>query len=420
MTVTDWREQTQHVTHRLSVRPRAQVIVGFILLAAAFPVRFAVSGGLSASLFDVAVAVAAILLLFMLPFRPVPPIPKPFLWLAYISILASVASIGWSSDASSTQLYVVSSVEALLVFVTVVTLLRDAPPTQIARLIGGWIVLLLIGSTLLWLRVPGFMPPSELDPTSGDYISYFARLSHPFIGRSNNLAALLSLFIIPLAVWSWRTKHRFAGFAAALAFGATVLTLSRGTLLALVAGVIVYLVVDGKNGRRFVRRITAPLVIIVGLAWWVIASNSTAINFFASRFDNSGYTSRSDLLAYSREAILSAWVLGSGAGTGADVHNTFMEQLVYFGVFLGLIVCGALIGVVAWWFRKQHADQRWLARAIGIGFVVQFSSFLVESSYEGTLLRPLIWMSWGLLLAFLNAEKASPPAASGVNTRRSD
>ena len=53
-TVAPWREQTHPISHRFRVRPRPQVLVSILLLAAAFPVRFSVGGGRTASLFDAA------------------------------------------------------------------------------------------------------------------------------------------------------------------------------------------------------------------------------------------------------------------------------------------------------------------------------------------------------------------------------
>ncbi|GAB3029935.1 hypothetical protein GCM10027052_02510 [Parafrigoribacterium mesophilum] len=325
------------------------------------------------------------------------------MWLGTVSILISAASVFWSREPEESFFYVVSSLEAMLVFVAFIALLREASAQQIAKFACLWIIALLIGSALLWSHVPGFLPPASLNPASGDYISYFSRLSHPLIGRSNNLAALLSLFVIPLAAWSWRTKNRFAGVTATATAGATLLTFSRGTLLALALGVVLYLIIDGKNGRRLVKLGWLPLVVIVGVSSLVLLLNPTMASFISSRFSGAGYEARTDLLSQSLGAILNDWAVGTGGGTGSDVHNTFVQQIVYFGLFLGLVVCILLVRVTTWWFRKEHGESRWLARSIGIGFVVQMASFLVESSYEGSLLRPLIWMSWGLLVALFSA-----------------
>jgi hypothetical protein len=38
-----------------------------------------------------------------------------------------------------------------------------------------------------------------------------------------------------------------------------------------------------------------------------------------------------------------------------------------------------------------------LTRIVGLGVAAALLSFAVESSFEGSLLRPLIWLVWGML-----------------------
>ena len=406
MTDTPWREGTLRATHRLRVRSRPQILVSLILIAAAFPIRFPVGGGLTASLFDATALVSAILFIFLIPLMKIPRIPRPFLWLAVVSILLALVSLFWSQDITTSALYVVSSIEAFVVFIVVVTLLTNAPPTQIVRLISVFVLLLLTGSVLLWMRVPAFMPPAELDPLQGDYLSYFARLSHPFIGRSNNLAALLVIFIVPLTVWARRTGHRFSGFVAFLALAAVILTLSRGTLIAFAASIVIYVLIEGKAGWNFSKKAAAWLVPISVVGLVAISANPEMGRFFSDRFNSDGADARVDLYAAAQRAFSANWIAGAGAGVGADVHNTFMQQLTYFGLVCGVVIGILLIRVGAWWFARAHAEHLWLAHAIGVGFTAQLMSFWVESSYEGSLLRPLLWLGWALVVALFNAQRS--------------
>lgn len=408
MTFAAWQKQIHPIAHKLRKRPRPQILVVLLLITGAFPVRLSVGGGLTASLFDLAVCFAVAPLLLILTAKGLVGLPAPFIHLAWVSIALGSLSLFWSQDVGQTVLYIIASGEALLASAMVLAFLRDAPPEQVARLIRGWVMLLLIPAVLLWMRVPGFLPPAQLDPSSGDYISYFVRLSHPFIGRSNNLAALLVLFVVPLAVWAWQKKDRAAGLVAAVASGGVVLTFSRGALVALVAAVALFSLMDSRAVQRLVGRallLAVPLGLVVA---GVITINSATEQFLPDRLTTAGLESRAILLNQAGAALEEHWLQGVGAGTGEDVHNTFIQQILYFGLFGGALAVLLLLRTVWWWFRRgAHGQANWLAQAVGIGVTAQMLSFLVESSYEGSLLRPLLWLSWGLMIAWVRAEAAA-------------
>ena len=132
--------------------------------------------------------------------------------------MIGTVSLLWSADPITTLLYVASCAEGLLAFAMMLTFLRDVRPASYMPFLQAWLVLLVIPGILLWCHVPGFQPPATLDPSTGDYISFFVRFSHPFIGRSNNLAALLLLLVPPIVAWALRTR-RWPDIAVAVAGG---------------------------------------------------------------------------------------------------------------------------------------------------------------------------------------------------------
>lgn len=372
-----------------------------LLFTASFAFRFQL-GDRGFSTFDVALAVAALPWLIVASTRRKAAVPPVFYILGGASILLILFSFGFSQFQSVTLLYLISTIEGIFALVVIVTMLGDAPARQIVRLITGFLILLLIPAALLWAHIPGFLPPATLDPTQGDYLSYFARLSHPFIGRSNNFAALTVVLIVPLAAWALTTKQRAAQFGAFLALVITVLTVSRGALLSLFAAFILYFFVDGKTARRLFGRAAIILIPVALIGALVLLFNDTTAQFFSTRFSSDGVTARTGLLEVAQQILTQNWLTGTGAGVSIDVHNTFIQQMIYFGVIGGLIVSVLLFAVAFRWFSRS-LPQRWLAAAIGVGMLAQLGSFFVESSYEGTLLRPLIWVTWALLIALYNA-----------------
>lgn len=386
--------------------------LALLLVAAALPVRFPVSAlDRSISVFDIAVGALSVPWLVLVRRHGWPRIPGPYLVLGGLLLGLGAVSLAWTIDRGDTLVHVVASAESLLVFGYAVTFLRLAGDRTWHRWVQFFLLLLVVPGLLLWLGVPGFGPPAEVDPRSGDYWSYFVRLSHPFIGRSNNLAALLVLLVVPLSSWALRTRRRLDVAAALLAGVALVLTLSRGALLSLGLVLVVFLAGD-RRLRRPVIRALRWLLPVVAVAALVAAANPLTRELVVARLSAANVQARLDLLALFRDEFGPRWLLGAGAGTGVDVHNTYAQQLLSFGLIGGTAVIIAIVLTGVWWFRRHPHTRPVLTRIVGLGVATALLSFAVESSFEGTLLRPLVWLVWGMLATLVtrtSQRTLSPP-----------
>lgn len=400
--------------------PRPFTLLPLLLLAAAFPIRFTALGT-TLSVFEVVLAAAGCLWLVAVLYKGSTTIPTRYLTLGYVSITLTVASLLWTQELDRTIAATVSTVLAVLAFLVVVSALRYASARKVALIIAAFVVLLTIPGALMWAGVQGLEPPAELDRNHGDYLSYYTRFSHPFIGRSNNLAALLVAFLPPMIVWTVRTRHRAVGLATLIGAGALVLTLSRGTFLALGLALFAYMLIDSKQGRAILRRLVL-LAIPVGLVAWILfGTDPFRREQLVGRLATANLDERREFLSYAQAQTDERPLVGLGARAGQDVHNTYLQQVVDFGIIGGTLVVILLLATALWWFGPHHGQSRWLARAAGIGVLAQLLSFAVESSYEGTLLRPLIWLTWGMLVAWVYAEQRgvgddAPPEVEGVRT----
>jgi hypothetical protein len=381
-----------------AARPGLQgYALGLLLVAAALPVRFPVPAlGRSISLFDLAVAALLVPWLVLVRRQGWPRLPWPYLVLGGLLLGLGVVSLAWTVDRGDTLVHIVGSVESLLVFGYAMTFLRWTGERAWHRWAQFFVVLLVVPGFLLWLGVPGFGPPAEVDPRSGDYWSYFVRLSHPFIGRSNNLAALLVLLVVPVSSWALRTRRRLDIAVAVVASVALVLTLSRGTLLALGFVLVVFLAGDRRLRRAAIRALRWALP-AVALAVLVAALHPLTRGLILARLSAVNVQARLDLLALFWDDFGPRWLLGAGAGTGIDVHNTYAQQLLSFGLIGGAAVIVAIVLTGIWWFRPHPDTRPVLTRIVGLGVAAALLSFAVESSFEGSLLRPLIWLVWGML-----------------------
>lgn len=142
-----------------------------------------------------------------------------------------------------------------------------------------------------------------------------------------------------------------------------------------------------------------PLVLGGMLAVVAVLYDPTVAERITSRVSLDNVQARQDLLDLARAGIGERWWLGAGGGVGEDVHNTYVQQLVYFGVGMGIM--SALVIAQA---ARSVLRLGELGRAGGAGIVVALISFLGESSLEGTLLRPLLFLTFALVTAAALAE----------------
>jgi hypothetical protein len=397
--------------------------LGVVLLAAAFssPAPAWIPLPWPGSVLDVACYLALLVLVADLWARGWVRPPGVLIALGLASGALAAFSAGWSANPAASWVYAGNALQGLVLVWMVVAVTRGESARLLVWAIGLWVLALLVPCALMWAGVPGFQPPAWLDPESGDYISYFARLSHPWIGRSNNPATLFVVAVVPLAAWGVRYRARFAQVLAGVALVATVLTVSRGTLLALAAGVVVLAVVAWPLARSLWRWAAVALgVSLVALVLMYLLNPASRMHL-SSRASATNVDARFVLLSDALDDIRTAPWLGTGPSVTPSVHNVLLQQLVDFGLVGGLVVAALLVGVVVWWFlpSRRRAPSGWLAVACGVGVAVQLGSCLVEASYEGGFLRNLMWLSWGLLLALYAAERAgATPADPSASLQR--
>jgi hypothetical protein len=399
--------------------------LALVLLAAAFssPAPTWVPLPWPGSVLDVACYLALLVLAVDLWARGWVRPPWILISLGVVSGILAAASAAWSTNPAASWVYAGDSVEGLVLVWMVVAVTRGESARLVVWAIGLWVVALLVPCALMWAGVRGFQPPAWLDPESGDYISYFARLSHPWIGRSNNPATLFVVAVVPLAAWGVRHRARFAQVLASVALVATVMTVSRGTLLALAAGAVFLAIVAWPLARSLRRWALAALGASVVALVLMYLLNPASRMHLSSRASATNVDARFVLVSDALADIGRAPWRGTGPSVTPSVHNVLLQQLVDFGVVGGLVVDVLLVAVVVWWFRgpRRRGPAGWLAVACGVGIAVQLGSCLVEASYEGGFLRTLMWLSWGLLLALYaregHAEEHRSPSSGTRVTR---
>lgn len=400
-----------------------------VLLAAAMPYRIPAAVPIvdSVSILDILLVFVAITLCLDLAFRPTDLGYPPVFWLLCLPLLVCVVSLVWSEDASETLRTAIIYIEGLIAYLFVVRELSGVSAARVMRFARRYLYLLIIPGLLLLLYVPGFSPQEPgLSETSGEYLSYYSRLSHPILGRSNNLATLLAFLVPLLLYWGHLRRDRGMTFAAFVGLVAIFMTQSRGVLLALVLVGVLYALfaISGRDAER--RGLGAKILLAASLGLIALAVlytvNPATQEAFEGRLTLANIEDRSALAAEALDQIEERPLLGYGAGVSAtpepvvvdgastdlDVHNTYLQQILYFGIPLGAIVGLSLWAMAAFVLSRRPNP---FAVVVAYALTVQLVLFLFESSFEGTVLRVLFYMLVGLAVALLRAADAEPPAS---------
>ena len=402
-----------------------RIALGLLLLAAAAPWRYYGSFPLVASLsvLDAAVALAALVLLARMAMLGDVDVGDPWaaVLVAVLPVLC-VTSLLWTTQPTATVVETVSYAECLIAYVFAVSQTRGLPAWRIIRMLQRFLYALLIPPLLMLMHVPGFAPQEPgLSPRDGNYLGYFSRLSHPFLGRSNTLATILLLLCVVLVHWAWTHRDIKTDVAALLCVAGIVLTISRGAILALLAAALFALLAPVRPRRSRERR---PLVlaIVAGVVLAALATsyyllNPTTREFFGGRLSDSNVALRQVRFSAGLDQLVLRPFLGYGAGTvpGGDteidggVHNTYLQQLLAYGVVLGFLGVLSLLALAVHFLRRQATGVR---RAVGLTLVALLVDFAVESSFEGASLRVIIYLLLGMLVGLVRADEAEAEAPS--------
>ena len=405
---------------------QGRVFLMVALVAAAMPIRIPVSVPVVNSIYilDVVLMVAALTLFVDLSYRPLDTGYKQVFGLLCLPLAVATLSIVWSQDRPATLRAILIYVEGLVAYLFVVRELHGLSPARIVGYIERFAYLLIIPAVLLLLHVPGFGPRvSNVSHSSGAYLTYFTRLSHPVLGASNNLATLLAVFAPILIYWGHVQRDRRITIAGFVAAAAIFLTLSRGVLLSfLIAGVLYAVLSSGTRttqGNGLGRKIAG----IVALGALAIAAfyvlNPETHEQFKTRLAPANLISREALISDAVTKIANRPLLGYGGGASPDrdpslaehVHNTFLQQAVYFGIPLGVLVSAALIGLAGFFLARRRRAA--IAGVLAYVLLVQLVSFAFEASFEGTVLPVLFYMSIGMAVALLRSVESERAAAPG-------
>ena len=218
------------------------------------------------SIMDVALLIGSALLVLVLIARKQFDSGQPIVFsMLCVPLILSVISIVWSQDVELTVKWAFVNAESVIAYFLAVALFRGCAAKKIAWFMALFLVLCLLGSVLSALHVPGFEPqvPAEYEVGTANYLAYLAtyygRLSHPFIGLSNDFASVLVCYVLVFFSWGMLNKNLGYTILAFMTVLGITLTFSRGVMIPMAITAFLFLL------RPEMRRFLPWLVGIVAL-----------------------------------------------------------------------------------------------------------------------------------------------------------
>jgi len=338
-----------------------------------------------------------------------------------LPLVVGVFSLSWAQNLIQPTKYLVSFAEAMLAYYFAVTVFTALAPNAAARAISGMVLLLLAGSLLSYLNAPGFDPEQiyfqnyQDDLQAAFLASYYSRLSHPFVGLSNAFASVLSFYLFLLWTYGRASGKNFYIFMAGLTFIAILATFSRGVIIAVVLAGLVFVKIQKVKIRLSIARLIVGVSLIGFLLAFLFLAPSgrdlvgydlSVAASLESRMSIDNLEGRFEIIDYAWERIAERPLLGYGAGVKAGdsellettAHNAFIEQLLNYGIPLGLLLCVSFIFVMLYFFDVRHLSrqQAVVSKGVGIAVLSQLLVFFSQASFEGYLLKVIYYFSIGL------------------------
>lgn len=306
-----------------------------------------------------------------------------------------ILSLFWTRNASLSSIYIIYSLESLVAYIIMVNLLKNLTIKEIMTLFTTTSLTLVLGSVLSYLKIPGFVPDAKalgIDPTMEIvYITtYYARLSHPFFGLSNNFAAVLSLFLLPIYAFYISERKSVYLIGAALTFAAILATLSRGVLIPVIMSIlIINFIISLRNIKDFLR--TSYIIPLAMLPVIIYTTRDSLVNkYLTDRLEGQTFNERIELMRIALNDIISRPLIGVGAGVqirgleNLNSHNSYLDQLVYYGIPLGIVLILCII-FISFQFSIKKSSNKNITVSIILSLICQYLIFASQSTFESNL-----------------------------------
>lgn len=193
-------------------------------------------------------------------------------------------------------------------------------------------------------------------------------LRKPGLFMNPNITSHLAVMLLPIVMLGLNSKtYKFLAFF--LVFVISIVTASRSAMMALVLGMLSYVLVSryprlGAYSLLFILSFAVVFSIYsVDIAVWIFNKFSSLLGGTNSRLLYTGYNGRDVLMEYALNRFEKQPILGLGfdgtkfevGGTVKGTHNGLMELLLKFGI-LGTVIFLIFILNLVWMTSKHNSN----------------------------------------------------------------
>lgn len=341
--------------------------------------------------------------------------PWPLFALLALPVVLSMLSMLWTVGHALTVNAILVKSEALFAYIVVINLLHGLDRKKHIDLLLTFAIVLILISVISYppfsLINPQLPGGKDAPGANAFLVSYYARLSHPFIGLSNNFATILAL-VAPVTFYVARNlRSKWVMLLTVVLLGMLLATLSRGVILGVTLSVLfVIFAWSAAHGRVSLRALRYGVVLFIGAVIILVAFLVTvpaAMEHIGGRFKINNVQTRLLLYEQAFTAIAERPLLGYGAGVPLrmqpgtsmrSVHDGYLESLYWYGVPLGLLVCAVIVLLPYIVSRLAIMDDmgQGIRRGLVVATLGQALIYLDEASWEGSVLRVIVYAFLGL------------------------
>lgn len=346
-----------------------------------------------------------------------------------LPVIFALLSLTWTVDAGETVKSIIVYGAAVIAYLIAVALFREWSVAKLLKttVLASWILVV----TAVFSYIPGSPIAPEITFShqnlegSGFLLSYYARLSHPFLGLSNSFATILAMLLPIVTVGSrigvW---PRFTNITGILLIAAIFATGSRGVLIALmlVYGLLVVwqLIAVGAVSRSLLKKLIVGCIAVVALIVGFFVLSPTAIEHVGGRLDASNIDARLQAFGAVFNVSIFEYPFGIGSGVGlfrvsevglTSVHNAYLQNILWFGMIFGILLSAAmvLLPYVIWKITVSMPAARYVRAAVAISAAVLMLINISQASWEGSMLRIWIYVLLAIGVVMIRRAEEAPP-----------
>jgi O-antigen ligase len=399
-----------------------RILIVFFVIVIAIPYRlwFSLGPFKTISVLEITIWILTGWLFLSLLSRPLKIGPLFLFYALCVPILVAMISLIWSENLISTVKMIFCSVTAVLGYLLIINLFNNVSSQFILNCIGLFVIIAVLMAILYWFRVPIILEISGISPegvsSSGSslFAAKFARLNNPFLGKSNDFAPILSLylfFFIGIGMTTSKISHISLAFLSGMGL---LLTLSRGAII-VSSVIILFLLMKRLSIKTIAFALISLFLLSLIFYFFITKVEKEGINILERRLNDPTYIkNRLERFYYSFDIISRSPLVGYGGGNymGKDVeaidaafHNTYLQQLSAYGILFGSIVIFSLL-ILPWIFFRLKSEVRevkTVARLTGLAIL----SFLIictnQTANEALIPSLMFRLFLGFSVAYLSA-----------------